>query len=241
MIELGEPFKKDNKGLYYLSSKDVIVNKIYVPQISNSYSQNTTFYGIEGIDNYIIKDSTLYPYFNNRKRHLELLKELTIRQDMINRVDFPVAYYLSTFIPKGIVIPYYKDYLSLRYIIYMYPFDDLVKFYHQESNELDNLTSLFIDILELVRYLFNNGIAYTDVNTSNFLIHDNDIKLVDFEPGFVNFVGNKNRDMLKALKKYEELISLVLKKYKFQEKFNSGEDFYSTEKKVLELRKRLER
>ena len=61
MIELGEPFKKDNKGLYYLSSKDVIVNKIYIPQISNSYSQNTTFYGIEGIDNYIIKDSTLYP------------------------------------------------------------------------------------------------------------------------------------------------------------------------------------
>ena len=241
MIELGEPFKKDKKGLYYLSSRDVKVSDIYVPQISNSYSHNTTFYGIEGIDNYIIKDSTLYPYFNNRKRHLELLKALTKRQDMIDKVEFPVAYYLSSFMLKGIIIPYYKDYLSLRYIIYVYPFDELTKFYNQESNKLDNLISLFINILELVIYLFDNGINYNDVNTSNFLIYNNNIKVVDFEPGFVNFNEKNSRDIKKALKKYEDLINLVLKKYQFQEKFNSEEDFYSTEKKVLELRKRLER
>lgn len=241
--DISELFKIDKDGIPYLTSKDIKTEKIYVPQINNAYSQHATFYGIEGVDNYIIKDSTMYPYFNNRRSHLKLLKELITRQKDIDKVDFPVAYYLSYMILKGIVIPYYKDYRSLRYIINIYPsLDKLPMFYNKESDLLDNLISLFLDIFEIVVYLFSHGIQYIDINTSNFMILNSIIKIIDFDPRFVHFHKNMLKDMKKALIQFEEMVNKVLEMYRlYGVKFKSGEDFFSTEKNILALRKRLER
>ena len=241
-MELGEPFRKDKNGLLYLTSKDIKTTDIYIPRITQSYKDNASFYGIEGIDDYIIKDSTMYPFFNNRARHLKLLKELNRKQELFDNIDFPVAYYLSYLVLRGIVIPYYKDYLSLRFIINMYPFSELVNYYNCESDELDNLISLFIKILEIIIDMFAKGVNYTDANTSNFLLYKNDIKIIDFEPGYVFFDRKNNRDLREVLKKFQDLVNKVLEKYGFTGViFKSGDDFYSTEQNLHILRKRLER
>ena len=241
-MQLEEPFKRDKNGLLYLSSKDVKTKDIILPRIMRPYKDNASFYGIEGIDNYIIKDSTMYPFFNNRARHLNLLKELTKKQELFDNIDFPVAYYLSYFILRGIVIPYYKDYRSLRYIINMFPFSELVNYYNCESDELDNLISLFIKILEIIIDMFAKGVNYTDANTSNFMLYKSDLKVIDFEPGFVFIDRKNNRDLRKVLKKFQDLVNKVLEKYGFTGViFKSGDDFYSTEQNLHVLRKRLER
>ena len=35
--------------------------------------------------------------------------------------------------------------------------------------------------------LVNNNIYYLDIHSNNFLIYNNDLKLIDFEPSFVSF------------------------------------------------------
>lgn len=241
-MDIYDILKKDKNGIPYLTQKDIKINEIYIPRIRQPYKYNSTFYGIEGIDNYIIKDSTMYPYFNNRIRHLRLLKGLIERQKLFDDIEFPIGYYLSHILMKGTIIPYYLNYPSLRYIVNMCTFDELKKYYDCESDPIDNLISLFLEILYKVIELFSKGVYYIDVNTSNFLIFNNIIKAIDFEPGFVYFEGNIAHFMKKALIKYECMINYVLKKFGFKDvKFTRGEDFYTTELNVLALKEELER
>ena len=84
--------------------------------------------------------------------------------------------------------------------------------------------------------------AFADVNTGNFIIYNNEIKVIDFEPGHIHFSDKYKKYMTQALSKYASLVDIICWKYRFKKvNFKSGEDFYSTEQNVLALRKRLER
>lgn len=236
-----EPFRKDRNGLYYLDSRDIKIEELYVKQMSGSYQDRAHFFAIKGIDDYIIKDSTMYPYFFNRPRNLKLLKRLVDKQSEFDNIDFPIAYYKSFNILKGIVIPYYKDSASISELIYLHTFDELKNFYNHESDEIDNLISLLLDILELLSSMYDKGIYYIDVHSGNFLIYNNSVKVVDFEPGHVYFT-DKEWHLRLILYNYALLVDKIRRKYGFKDIFfRSGMDFYNTEYYVKDLKKKLER
>ena len=133
------PFKLDKKGRLYLESRDIITKEIVFPRCNNRpyeriYEYQTHFYAIDGIDDYIIKDCTLYPLLFNRSRNLKLLKQLVERQKYFSNIDFPVAYYKGHEMLKGIVIPYYKEAVSLNELMYLQGFNRLKEYYNHNSN-----------------------------------------------------------------------------------------------------------
>lgn len=241
-MENEELFRKDKKGLYYLDSRDVKISELYVKQMSGSYKDHAHFFKIDGFNDYIIKDSTLYPLFFNRSKNLKLLKELVEKQKEINNIDFPVAYYKSFNILKGIVIPYYPNSISLSEIIWLTPFEEFKNIYNHDSNEVDNLVLFLLEILELLHSMYKHGIIYIDVHSGNFLIYNNGVKVVDFEPGYVFVTNNKGWNYERMLSNYGLLVDRICKRFGFKNiPFHAGEDFSDTELRVKSLRKRLER
>ena len=241
------PFKLDKKGIWYLDSSDIITKEIVFPRYNNRpyerpYENRTHFYTIDGIDDYIIKDCTMYPLLFNRSRNLKLLQELVKRQKDFSNIDFPVAYYKGHEMLKGIVIPYYKDSVSLNELIYFKGFNKLKEYYNHDNNEINNVVNLLLDILKLIITMYKKGIYYVDINSSNFLVYNNIIKVIDFEPDHVFFSDRNNWHLNRILKNYELLVYNVINKFNFKPVlFHSGDDFYDTELNVKILTKRLER
>ncbi len=241
IMELEQPFKLDRRGIWFLDDNDIKVEQMFFQQFNKPYSDRASFLKIDGIDNYIIKDCTVYPYFFNCYRNLKLLKKLNKKQKDIDNIDFPVAYYKSEDKLKGIVIPYYKDAVSLTKLISFYSFDDLKNYYNHDNDEINNLISLLLEILELLKSMYDKGVFYLDIHSGNFLIYDNGVKVIDFEPGHV-FFRDKNWHLKIILNNYSLLVDRIRRKYNFKEVFfHSGEDFYNTEMNVKALKKRLER
>lgn len=244
-MEYKEPFKQDKRGLWYLDSKDIVLKPLHFPQYIRPYGhyeEVRQFFEIEGMDNLIAKDSTEYPLFFNHTRNLNLIKKLCEKQEEIPEVDFTVGYLKGIKMMKGIIVPYYKDSISVKGLATTHAFSDITNYYNHESNEIDNLFSILLDILNLLIVMYNKGVYYTDANSGNFVIYKNTIKVIDFEPEFVFFSDNSGKHLAKMLKKYSDLVNAVFKRYGFN---NLGlfpqDDFYKTEKKVLELRKKIER
>ena len=241
-MEYVGPFKQDKNGLWYLDSKDIKTNEIFFKESGKSYSKRTSFYEIEGVDNYFIKDSTMYPFFFNKSRHLKLLKKLIEKQNKFDDIDFPFAYYKGLGLFKGIVNPYYKGALSLDNITVTRNFNALKNYYNHESDEIDNFQALFLDVLEILHQMYKNNIYYTDARLPNFVVFNNKVKIVDFEPGYVHFKDYDNWHLQRMLSAYASSVDSARKRYGFKTvKFNPGEDFYETELNLKSLCKRLER
>ena len=240
-MEYKEPFKQDKKGRWYLDSRDIKIHDLYIKQMSSATRDRAHFFSIEGINDYIIKDCTMYPLVLNRYQNLKLLKKLVEKQSEIDKVEFQVAYYQSLMMLKGMVIPYYKDAPSLNEVTSLHKFEELRNYYDHESDDIDNLISLLIEILELIINMFEHGVYYLDIHTGNFLIYNNTIKVVDFEPGHVYF-NQKQWHLSLILSNYALLVEKIRRRYGFKEIFfHPGVDFYNTEMNVMALKKKLER
>ena len=237
-MEYNLPYKRDNKGRLYLDDNDIKIYELYVKQMSREHAH---FFGIEGNDKIIIKDCTVYPRLFNRYQNLLLLDRLVKKQPEISKVDFPFGYYQKNGELKGILNPYYKDAPSINEVTSLYTFDELRKFYDHETDDIDNFLSLLLDILDLLNCLFEKGIYYLDIHSGNFLIFNNEVKVVDFEPGHVYFRDKKwNLDLM--LLHYGMLVDKLRRRYKFKDiYFNHGIDFYNAEQNVKALKKKLER
>lgn len=241
-MEYKDPFKKDRKGLYYLDSKDVKTEDLPLKQFTESFGEQAQFYKIEGINDYIIKDCTKYPLYFNRIRNLHLLKKIIEYQKYFDNIEFPVAYYKDMEKLRGIVIPYYKGAISLKGIVSYYCSKDLLFYYSHSQDEIENFISLTLDILELISSLYDKGISYMDINLGNFLLYNNVVKLVDFEPGYVLFGDSNKWHLDTILTRYELLINRLRKALDLKPiVFHSGNDFYETEKNINSFRKKLER
>ena len=241
MQELSPPFRKDHNNLWYINAHDVKTSEIIFHDLVKSYGERRHFYKIDGIDNYVIKDSTMYPLTFNRIKNLSLLKNLSCRQEEFTNIDFPVAYYQSFKMLKGIIIPYYEDSISLRKLIYLQSFDDLNTYYHQASNEMDNLITLLLEILELIVSMYDKNICYLDIHSGNFLLYNNSVKVIDFEPGYVYF-QKKDKYYYRMAKNYAMLVERICHRFGFKEISLKPEGtFLETETKVKALRKELER
>lgn len=241
-MELKEPFKMDNRGLVYLDSRDIKIDNLYFGEIKKSYTPKRQFFKIEGINDYVIKDSTMDPLLFNVSKNKKLLENLVNKQKDIPEVDFPIGYYRDNGKMKGIIIPYYEDALSLRKMIYLHAFEELREYYNHDCDDIDNLINLLVRILELISIMYDKGVIYLDIHSGNFVFKDNDVKVIDFDPGFVFFKDKDHDYYEKILDHYATLVETICRRLKFKPiSFDSGFTFMETERKVKKLKKELER
>ncbi len=116
-----------------------------------------------------------------------MLKEINKIRNNINEIDFPIGYYLEDDLYKGLIIYYYKNSISLRDIALKGDFHDLTKYYYYDDNPYRNLILLYLEILSLIEKMLDEKMYYLDIHSGNFMLFNNQVKIIDFEPNQIVF------------------------------------------------------
>lgn len=206
-----ENFYKDEHGKVYnirnincdeISDLDKILGKI----IDNSKEENKSI-DIYGLDDgtylnqsklddkkalKIYKNFNMYKY-TNYNDHI-LVDKLQQKQDSVKLTEFPTGIITIENKIIGQEIPYYDNHKTIKAEI-------------EEIKDIKKLLLYYKQIIDIIEELLKNNIYYADLNTGNFLVKNDIIKLIDFELGFINFDGNYKYiinnliNLLKSLKK----------------------------------------
>lgn len=246
-MELDKPFKKDKSGLWYIDSREVLIQKLDVKQVRDNKEpikkkKPANFYSIDGIDNYIIKECVGRPRLLYTYQYLKLLKRLTARQEYITEIDFPIAYSKNYGKYNGLVIPYYESAISLTEIFNSdEPLKELLNYYHKDSDEKNNFICLLLEILERITDMRYQGIYYLDIHPGNFMIYNNSVKVIDFDPDCIYF-NNPKLSQEQVLFYYDLFVAELLRRCGYEDiYFGRKIDFYDADISVRKLRKSLER
>ena len=237
-MNIENQFKIDKDGLLYLDIDDVKLDEFHFNEVTSCYSPKRKFYHIDGIDDYIIKDTTNLPKYFNEHRNKKMLKNFKINQDKFNDIEFPIGYLLDKKQFKGTIIPYYKNSFSLKELSNIYEFEDLKKYYNHKDSDIYNLINLCLDVLKIIEHLYNENIIYLDIGAGNFLVYNNTVKIIDFEPGRVYFKENKKKYLSLILSNYNILVNYIWRHYGFSDMpYSPGESFIDAEYRVKALYK----
>lgn len=117
--------------------------------------------------------------FTSYSDHL-LVKELLSRQKNIKLTDFPTGIVTIENYVIGQEIPYYQNFNNLSEIIHLKTHREIIRYY--------------IDIINILEELSNNGIIYSDVHAKNFMIDScsNLLKLIDFDSTYLSIDNEKD-------------------------------------------------
>jgi len=235
----------DENGLYYVNINDVKDNLIKLNFIHNEYkssellSQNSKydFFGLSELDDYVLKICTNYCH-SNMYSQIYLLKKFNELRNKLIDIDFPIGYVSDNGKIIGQVIKNYPHSISLRNASINFSLFELKSYFYRDDDDLHNLFLLYHEILNLLEAAYENNFIYCDVNPGNFLLYDNNVKLIDFENEYMFFYqGNYNiRYVLRA---YLNMIIKVNCEYHLDNNisftFNNKNVFLKVRKKVLEL------
>ena len=198
--------KEDRHGLLYINSKDLDIKE---NSINHDFNNTNGYYfiSIPSTDEYIIKYSKEVSKENSLllKRMLCEFNKIRLK---IDDIDFPIGYYIDDNIIKGIVIYYYKHAISLKDFSEKYDIEDLTKFYYYDDNVFHNLTLLYDEILLKHEKMFDEKIYYLDVNSGNFVLYQNKVKVIDFEPNLMIF-GKDNYYYRRVLGCFKMMINII--------------------------------
>ena len=137
-------------------------------------------------------DEMFKKYDPNYKTKLEELEEKVekIRNTKSKGLIKDIVVYNNY--PIGIIMPNYKDYVNLNYII----------------NDLDEeeLMIVFEKVSDLFEDLLKNDIYPTDFDEKNIMINKElDVKIIDLDDKLTKVSGNKENNMYECLNHFEEM------------------------------------
>ena len=88
-------------------------------------------------------------------------------------------------------------------------------------------------------FTYENGIIYTDVHGGNFLIWQNKLKLIDFDPKRVFFEDSKDILLRAMLSNYETLVFMLYKRFNIRELYPyTARNFNGMRRHVKKLEKK---
>lgn len=167
----------DYKDNMFLSSSWNLTNGIYLYQ---SYFDPK-------IALRIYRDFASYKYVHHDDA--KLIKELLERGKNVLLTDFPMGVITIEDYVVGQAIPFYEDY------------DTLAKVVINKKDEL-SIMKYYLEIMKILKELYNNSIIYADVRSRNFMINrvNNLVKLIDFESQYISFDDRLYKEMIKNIK-----------------------------------------
>ena len=198
--------KIDNFGLLYLDEEYIFRESLHYYDTFDKIKAR--FYKIDSTNEYVIKYHL--SKLNRREIYRMLLNFYSIKGNKLINIDFPIGYYKERSKIKGLIIPNYPNSISLRHALIN---ENLEDFYNHSVNKKDNIVLLLQDIFKILEDLYNNGIIYTDVNPGNFVLYQNEIKIIDFDPDYLFYDDNDNYYLKKMLVNYQTLVNYVCRKY----------------------------
>ena len=230
--------KVDKEGLLYTEDKKLLQKNMLLidkRHFENERYYQNGFYPLDSTNDYIIK-YTYTPYTKKeREAYKEMLVNLNSKQKDIKNIDFPIGYFRQRRKLMGLIIKYYQNSISCDNIFKHQDIEEVGKYYYHDEDSIRNLFLLLDDVLKLVYEMFENGIYYSDLNSGNIVLDNNQVKIIDFDPRFVKF-DNKDMRLKTIMSTYGWLIRDVVKyfdfPYHFDEGFNNFEEAHAYTKKL---------
>lgn len=167
-----------------------------------------------------------------------MVDKLKIYQPSIKLTQFPLTIIKENDIVVGQIIKFYKNAPTLTEFLTDNPSIDPIPYYLQALDILEELT--------------NHNICYEDVHGKNFLVVDNELKLIDFSdhrvkinenykelyyPMFQNFNSMVNRINFEYLHLEDTYERLVIPQRIKKDTTNLKEDFKEIREMLLNLKK----
>ncbi len=211
--------KIDKNGLLYIEGDYVYKYPNRLINLDNRSVHNSYFYKLITTSDYILKYSIM-PL--NKEGMINMLLNLREVQKNIKDIDFPIGYYIDNNIMYGEIIKYYKNAPSLSSLMETSDINEINKYYYHDDDSIHNLYLLLLDALNLIEELFENKIYYTDIHSGNFVIDNNQVKLIDFDYQYIYFKTKKELEYFKMiLFNYESMFYILNKKFNL---YNYGLD-----------------
>ena len=141
---------------YFFDSEDALTDGVYIYKSNMDPNKALRIY----------KDCSNYPYVYHND--IVLISKLQEKQKNIKLTEFPTGIITIQNTIIGQEIPFYEDYKTLHETI-------------ENLNSIKELINYYKKMLDILIELENNGMIYTDLHFKNFMVKNNDIKLIDFE------------------------------------------------------------
>lgn len=162
-------------------------NKSY--KTKQNLSPKMSFYLLPSTDDYILK---LNPCIDKNDNGLYgLVYKLLEKQKDCPNIDFPIGITLNDLDVVGQIIKYYRNAKSIKNICICEDLSSLQKYIIRDEDTLHNLFMVYLEILDILEEMFESDISYFDVNGGNFVIYNNQVKIIDFEPEYISFQKEK--------------------------------------------------
>lgn len=176
----------------------------------------------------IYKDFHHYKYIGHSDERL--ITKLHEKQPDIRLTEFPTGIITIENKVVGQEIPYYENYETIRNV-----------FENKSNNKIP--TYYYIEILKIIKELYECGIVYQDIHTKNLLfnIYDETIKLIDFEPFNVKFDDDRKYGYASMISNLKQLINVLneLSSIEFTSDFKKTNTLEEVEECILENHLRL--
>ena len=94
--------------------------------------------------------------------------------------------------------------------------ESLQKYIYRDDDSLHNLFLVYLEVLDILEELFENGVSYFDVNAGNFVIYNNEVKIIDFESQFIFFEKSKRNEHI-IIYNYLDTLNQLVKAFDINE------------------------
>lgn len=143
---------------------------------------------------------------------MEMLDRFHLVKDNVTRTKLPDSLYKENGVISGTVPPFFEDCPSLYTISETHSLPILSEYYKKDDDEIHNFFILLRDILDGLEELNDNSIGYSDSNPGNFILSNNKVQLIDFDPNYLFYDIDKN-SVKKLLSNYDELVFLLCRRF----------------------------
>ena len=234
-MKLPENAMLDKNNIWFIDDKNIQKTRVVIEHRGYDYISRSEFYHIEGMEDFIAKVDDPCILFGSI-RIKKMLQEFYKVENKLSNVDLPLTYYQKNGKAVGLIVPFYQNSISIRNLFGIYG-EEFIKFYHHDECLERNLLMLDLEILYRLWEMYDAGIVYLDIHKGNFIVSDNHIKVIDFEPGYVKFKQNDN-NYAKIMEKYCQLVNSLHFSLKIRNLliFSYG-SFTETEKDIKRLYK----
>ena len=183
MFPLEMKFSKSGLGYVDISEGMFPLERKFI--VNNSTSLKQDFYILPSTSDYLLKVNQNIQ--ENDNLQYELIHKLFEKQPLFSDVEFPIGMVLNDLNMVGQIIKYYKNSNSLKNICQNEDLESLQKYIYRDDDSLHNFFLVYLEILDILEKLFQNKISYLDVNGGNFVICNNEVKIIDFEEEYMAF------------------------------------------------------
>ncbi len=210
--------KRDKEGILYTDDNKDLIQR-YMAIDSNPNYKND-FYKLRSTDEYIIKRPVTILNKQGMKEYKEMLVNLINLQSKITKTEFPIGYYKDKAPLSGLIVRFYPVGVSFDKIQDKQDLELLKRFYFHDDDNIHNMFLMFLDLLDNLYEMFENGIYYTDIVANNIVLVKemlNNIiqylvRIIDFDPAWVRFT-DKDKNLNYIMIAYFDLLYKSLKQF----------------------------